>query len=272
MAFSKGGLQKDEQKHLVNSLWAWNTNTLRKHLWFVHPSVNLTFSVIFIFPFPGQAQREQILHVQKICHHIPLLNNTCFRKLLILAFIHMAAFCGGGGGPGAINSLFLTQWQLLLWRIDVRNSNWRYESSSGQFSPGCDENSAGSERQVKYILWMHFEVRDHTKYAGQRPLILSLKSSCDFRHGWCKIKQNKDKNKISCGFGCHFVNILLCWMLNSHFKTSGFPHLFARRVPPLTFSHKNTQLKLNSTSFLCYKPICTFGVSEVQIGVSLQRL
>lgn len=71
MASSKGGLQKDEQKRLVNSLWAWNTNTLRKHLWFVHPSVNLTFSVIFIFPFPGQAQREQILHVLKICHHIP---------------------------------------------------------------------------------------------------------------------------------------------------------------------------------------------------------
>ncbi len=38
-------------------------------------------------------------------------------------------------------------------------------------------------------------------------------------------------------------------MLNINFKTSGFPHLFARHVPLLTFSHKNTQLKLNSTSF-----------------------
>lgn len=161
---AKGGLQKDEQKRLVNSLWAWNTNILRKHLWFVHPSVNLTFSVIFIFRFPGQARREQILHVQKICHHLPLLNNTCFRKLLILVFIHMTAFCGGGGGPGAINSLFLTQLQLLLWRIDVRNYNWRLESGSGQFSPGLDENSTGSERQVKYIPWMHLEVRDHTMW------------------------------------------------------------------------------------------------------------
>lgn len=126
-----GGLQKDEQKCLVNSLWARNTNTLRKHLWFVHPSVNLTFSVIFIFPFPGQTRWEQVLHVLKICHHIPQLNNTCFWKLLILAFIPMASFCGGGGGPGAINSLFLTLLQLFLWRIDVRNSNWRLESGSG---------------------------------------------------------------------------------------------------------------------------------------------
>ncbi len=113
----------------------------------------------------------------------PIAKQHLFQKAFNTCVHSHGCILWRGGGPGAINSLFLTQLQLLLWRIDVRNSNWRLESGSGQFSPSWDENSTGSERLVKYIPWMHLEVRDHTKYAGQRPLVLSLKSSCEFRHG-----------------------------------------------------------------------------------------
>jgi len=107
MAFSKGWLQKDEQKRLVNSLWVWNTNTLRKHLWFVvHPSVNLTFSVIFIFPFPGQTRKGTDTPCPEDLSSYPIAKQHLFLKALnTCVYSHGFILCPGVEGQGPASFL-----------------------------------------------------------------------------------------------------------------------------------------------------------------------
>lgn len=79
MVFSKVGLENDKQKHVVNSQW-----TLKKKKHFEEASVvcasKCEAHLLSYIYFSVPRAREQILHILKICHRIPLLNNTCLRK------------------------------------------------------------------------------------------------------------------------------------------------------------------------------------------------